>query len=64
MIITDLDKLRRINMNKKEINEIKRIFSDDCGLFTVNHVVTAFVDSEKNIKCKTCLLYTSPSPRD
>ena len=35
-------------MNKKEINEIKRIFSDDCGLFTVNHVVTAFVDSEKN----------------
>lgn len=29
MIITDLDKLRRINMNKKEINEIKRIFSDD-----------------------------------
>jgi|GEM_PF-3075614 hypothetical protein len=28
-------------MNKKEINEIKRIFSDDCGLFTVNHVDTA-----------------------
>ena len=50
MMITDLDKLRRINMNKKEINEIKRIFSDDCGLFTVKHVVTAFVDAEKNIK--------------
>ena len=46
-------------MNKKEINEIKRIFSDDCGFFTVNHVVTAFVDSEKNIKCKTNQLYNT-----
>ncbi|WP_278946210.1 DUF4317 family protein, partial [Ruminococcus bicirculans (ex Wegman et al. 2014)] len=46
-------------MNKKEINEIKRIFSDDCGLFTVNHVVTAFVDAEKNIKCKTNQLYNT-----
>ena len=24
-------------MNKKEINEIKKNFSDDCGFFTVNH---------------------------
>lgn len=31
-------------MNKKEINEIKNIFKDDCGFFTVNHVVTAFVE--------------------
>jgi hypothetical protein len=46
-------------MNKKEINEIKRTFSDDCGLFTVNHVVTAFVDAEKNIKCKTNQLYNT-----
>ena len=30
-------------MNKKEINEIKKNFNDDCGFFTVNHVVTAFV---------------------
>ena len=28
-------------MNKKEINEIKKNFNDDCGFFTVNHVVTA-----------------------
>ena len=32
-------------MNKKEINEIKKNFNDDCGFFTVNHVVTAFVDA-------------------
>ncbi len=44
-------------MNKKEINEIKKNFSDDCGFFTVNHVVSAFVDSEKNIKCNTNQLY-------
>ncbi len=44
-------------MNKKEINEIKKNFSDDCGFFTVNRVITAFVDSEKNIKCKTNQLY-------
>lgn len=28
-------------------------------LFTVNHVVTAFVDAEKNIKCKTNQLYNT-----
>lgn len=44
-------------MNKKEINEIKKNFSDDCGFFTVNRVITAFVDAEKNIKCKTNQLY-------
>ena len=46
-------------MNKKEINEIKKNFTDDCGFFTVNHVVTAFVDAEKNIKCKTNQLYNT-----
>ena len=46
-------------MNKKEINEIKKNFNDDCGFFTVNHVVTAFVDAEKNIKCKTNQLYNT-----
>lgn len=45
-------------MNKKEINEIKKNFSDDCGFFTVNRVITAFVDAEKNIKCKTNQLYS------
>ena len=46
-------------MNKKEIAEIKKNFTDDCGFFTVNHVVTAFVDAEKNIKCKTNQLYNT-----
>lgn len=46
-------------MNKKEINEIKKNFSDDCGFFTVNHVVQAFVDSEKNIKFKSNQLYNT-----
>ena len=50
-------------MNKKEINEIKKNFNDDCGFFTVNHVVTAFVDAEKNIKCKYSLPhYSSRTP--
>ncbi|ADU22086.1 DUF4317 domain-containing protein [Ruminococcus albus] len=44
-------------MNKKEIAEIKKNFSDDCNFFTINRVVTAFVDAEKNIKCKTNQLY-------
>lgn len=51
-----------IKMNKKEIAEIKKNFSDDCGFFTVNHVVSAFVDAEKNIKYKSNRLYnTMPS---
>ncbi len=40
-------------MNKKEINEIKRNLDKDSGFFTINHVVTACVDSEKKIKCMT-----------
>lgn len=44
-------------MNKKEIAEIKKNFSEECNFFTINRVVTAFVDSEKNIKCKTNQLY-------
>lgn len=39
-------------MNKKELNEIKKNFSEDSKYFTVNNVVSAFVDSEKNIKYK------------
>ena len=48
-------------MNKKEINELKKNFSDDCGYFTVNNVLSAFVDSEKNIKCKTNVSYVTLS---
>ncbi len=34
-------------MNKKEIAEIKKNFSDDCGFFTVGKVLTAYIDAEK-----------------
>ena len=40
-------------MNKKEINELKKNFSDDCSYMTINKVVSAFMDSEKNIKYKS-----------
>jgi len=46
-----------ITMNKKEIAEIKKYFSEDSDLLTINRVVTAFVDAEKNVKCKTNRLY-------
>jgi hypothetical protein len=39
-------------MNKKELNEIKKNFSDDCGFFTINSFLFAFVDPEKKIKYK------------
>ena len=39
-------------MNKKELNVLKKNFSDKCGFFTFNQVIRAFVDSDKNILCK------------
>lgn len=44
-------------MNKKEIAEIKKNFSDDCGFFTVGKVLSAFIDAEKNIVYKENRLY-------
>lgn len=44
-------------MNKKEIAEIKKNFSDDSGFFTVGKVLSAFIDSEKNIVYKDSQLY-------
>lgn len=40
-------------MNKKEVSEIKRHFTADDGFFNIGKVITAFVDAEKNIKCKS-----------
>lgn len=37
-------------MNKKELGEIKRSFSEGCGFFTLNHIIYAYVDAEKNVK--------------
>lgn len=36
-------------MNKKELNDLKKNFTDSCGFFTFNQVLRAFVDSDKNI---------------
>lgn len=47
-------------MNKKELNEIKKNFNDDCGFFTINKVVVASVDSEKNIINKRVDMYNVP----
>lgn len=45
-------------MNKKEVSELKKNISMSNDLFTVNEVVMAFVDAEKNIKCKTNRSFT------
>lgn len=37
-------------MNKKETAEIKKNFSDKSGFFIMEKVLTAFVDSEKNVR--------------
>lgn len=37
-------------MNKKETSEIKKNFSDKSGFFIMEKIITAFVDSEKNVR--------------
>ena len=40
-------------MNKKEVSEIKKNLSDDSGFFTINSVLTAFIDTDKKVRvCK------------
>lgn len=46
-------------MNKKEINEIKKNFSEKCGFFTIGQTVQALVDSEKNIKFRSSALFNT-----
>ena len=45
-------------MNKKEVAEIKKNFTDSSGFFTLNHILTAYVDPQKNILCKENKLYS------
>lgn len=45
-------------MNKKELAEIKKNFSDTSGFFTLNRVVTVYIDPQKNVRCKTNRLYS------
>lgn len=44
-------------MNKKELAEIRKNFHDESGLFTLNRILTAYVDTQKNIRCRTNDLY-------
>ncbi len=44
-------------MNKKEIAEIKKNFSDSSGFFTLDHIVSVYVDPQKNIRCNENKLY-------
>lgn len=46
-------------MNKKDAAELKKNFSDDSGFFTMNKVVSAFIDSEKRVICKQTRDYIS-----
>lgn len=39
-------------MNKKELSEIRKNFREDSGFFTLDRVLTAYVDPEKNILYK------------
>ncbi len=45
-------------MNKKEIAEIKKNFTDSSGFFTLNHVISAYIDPQKNIRCSENKLYS------
>lgn len=44
-------------MNKKELSEIRKNFSETSDFFVLNRVATAFVDSEKNIRCQSIRAY-------
>ena len=49
-------------MNKKELSELKKNFTDKCGFFTFNQVLRAFIDSDKNVVYKQhSLLGVMPS---
>ncbi|MCX4256203.1 MAG: DUF4317 domain-containing protein [Oscillospiraceae bacterium] len=45
-------------MNKKEVAEIRKNFTDSSGFFTLNHILTAYVDPQKNVLCKDNKLYS------
>ena len=45
-------------MNKKEVAEIKKNFTDSSGFFTLNHVVSAYIDPQKNIRWNQNKLYS------
>lgn len=48
-------------MNKKEISELKKAFNLDNGFFTIDRILTAYIDAEDNILySKSSTSYTMP----
>ena len=45
-------------MNKKDLRELKKNFSDTSDLFTMNHVVTAFFFADKYIRFHNIQAFT------
>lgn len=45
-------------MNKKELAEIKKNFGEHSGLFTLNRVQTAYIDTQKNVLFQSNELYS------
>ncbi len=39
-------------MNKKEVSEIKKNFSDKSGFFIMERILTGVIDAEKNVLCR------------
>lgn len=50
-------------MNKKELNELRRNFSESSDLFTLNHVVTAFRCREGNSLPEFLCFHNIPQKR-
>ena len=50
-------------MNKKELSEIRKNFSDTSDLFVLNQVATAFVDSEKISAVRPAVPITTLLPK-
>ncbi|MCC8070075.1 MAG: DUF4317 domain-containing protein [Ruminococcus sp.] len=45
-------------MNKKEVSELRKNLSDDSGFFTINSVLTAFIDTDKKVRVCTVRPYS------
>lgn len=45
-------------MNKKELAEIKKNFNENSGLFTINQILSAYIDAGKNVYCKSNRLFS------
>ena len=39
-------------MNKKEVGEIRKNFTDASGFMVMHRMLTAYIDPEKNVRCR------------